>query len=88
MPYRVEISPAAGKDLKHLPLQVCQRLEQDILALGDNPYPDGVRKIQGTERAYRIRVGSYRIVYEVYREQKVVVMLRVARRSKSTYKGI
>jgi len=88
MPYRVEISPAAEKDLKRLPLQVCQRLEQDILALGDNPYPDGVRKIQGTERAYRIRVGSYRIVYEVYREQKMVVILRVARRSKSTYKGI
>jgi len=88
MHYRVEISPAAGKDLKRQPLQVCQRLEQDILALGDNPYPDGVRKIQGTERAYRIRVGSYRIVYEVYREQKVVVILRVARRSKSTYKGI
>jgi len=88
MPYRVEISPAAEKDLKRLPLQVCHKLEQDILALGDNPYPDGVRKIQGTERAYRIRVGSYRIVYEVYREQKVVVILRVARRSKSTYKGI
>lgn len=88
MPYKVEISPAAGKDLKRLPLQVCQRLEQDILALGDNPYPGGVRKIQGTERAYRIRIGSYRIVYEVYREQKAVVILRVTGRSKSTYKGI
>jgi len=88
MPYRVEISPPAGKDLKRLPLRVCQRLEPDIVALADNPYPEGVRKIQGTEGAYRIRVGNYRIVYEVYREQKVVVILRVAQRSKSTYKGI
>jgi len=88
MPYRVEISPPAAKDLKHLPLQVCQRLEADILALVDNPYPEGARQIQGTERAYRIKVGSYRIVYEVYREQQVVVILRVARRSKGTYKGI
>lgn len=88
MPYRVEISPPAAKDLKHLPLQVCERLEADILALVDNPYPEGARKIQGTERAYRIRVGSYRIVYEVYREQQVVAILRVARRSKGTYKGI
>ena len=88
MPYRVEISPPAGKDLNHLPLQVCQRLEPDIVTLANNPYPEGVRKIQGTERAYRIRVGNYRIVYEVYREQKVVVILRVARRSKTTYKGI
>ena len=88
MLYRVEISPAAGKGLKHLPLQVYLRLEQDIVALGDNPYPDGVRKIQGTDRAYRIRVGSYRVVYEVYKEQQVVVILLVARRSKNTYKGI
>jgi len=88
MPYRVELSPPAAKDLKHLPLQVCQRLEPDILALADNPYPEGARKIQGTERAYRIRAGSYRIVYEVYKEQQIVVILRVARRSKTTYKGI
>ncbi len=88
MPYRVEISPPAGKDLKRLPFQVCQRLEQDIVALGDNFYPDGMRKIQGTDRAYRIRIGSYRIVYEVYKEQQIVVILRVARRNESTYKGI
>jgi len=88
MPYRVEISPPAAKDLKHLPPQLCQRLEQDILALADDPYPGGVRKIQGAERAYRTRVGSYRVVYEVYKEQKVVVILRVARCSKNTYKGI
>ncbi len=88
MPYRVELSPPAAKDLKHLSFQVCQRLEPDILALANNPYPEGVRKIQGTERAYRIRVGSYRIVYEVYKEQEVVDILRVARRSKTTYKGI
>ena len=88
MPYRVEISPAAGRDLKRMPLEVCQRLEQEIFALGANFYPDGVRKIQGTDSAYRIRVGSYRIVYEIYKEQQIVVILRVARRSKSTYKGI
>ena len=88
MPYRVEISPAAAKDLKRLPPQLCQRLRQGILPLADNPYPDGVRKIQGAERAYRIRAGSYRVIYEVYKEQKMIVILRVTRRSKNTYKGI
>ena len=88
MLYRVEISPPAGKDLRRLPLEICERLEMDIVALADGPYPEGVRKIQGTQRAYRIRRGSYRIVYEVYRKQQMVVILRVARRTKSTYKGI
>jgi len=88
MPHRVEISPSAGRDLKRLPLQVCQRLETAILALADEPYPQGVRKIQGIQRAFRIRAGSYRIVYEVYSERQLVVVLRVAQRSKDVYKGL
>ena len=88
MPHRVEVSPSAGRDLKRLPLQVCQRLETAILALADEPYPRGVRKIQGTQRAFRIRTGSFRVVYEVYRERQLVVILRVGQRSKDVYKGL
>lgn len=86
MPYRVEIAPAAGRDLRRFPPQVRGRLEPEILALRDEPRPHGVRKIQGEERAYRIRVGNYRVVYEVYENEKLVVILRVVRRSESSYR--
>jgi len=58
MPHRVEVSPSAARDLKRLPLQVCQRLETAILALADEPYPRGVRKIQGTQKGLSYQDGE------------------------------
>ncbi len=49
--------------------------------------PPGVRKIEGAERAYRIRVGNYRIVYEVYDTENLVLILQVVRRTKTTYRS-
>jgi len=43
-------------------------------------------KIKGDVTAYRIRVGDYRIVYDVYDDKKLVVILQIVRRSESTYK--
>ncbi|MGH2457685.1 MAG: type II toxin-antitoxin system RelE family toxin [Chloroflexota bacterium] len=88
MPYRVEISPSAGKDLRRLPAVSRKRLEPAIMALADEPRPDGVRKIRGEEQAYRIRQGDYRIIYDIYDDVSLVVILRVDRRSESTYRRI
>ncbi|MBI2303182.1 MAG: type II toxin-antitoxin system RelE/ParE family toxin [Chloroflexi bacterium] len=88
MPYRVEISPAAGRELRRLLLPVRDRLEPVIMALAEEPRPQGVRKLQGGERAYRIRVGDYRVVYEVYDNENLVVILRVGRRTESTYRRV
>jgi len=45
------------------------------------------RKIEGSVTAYRVRVGNYRIVYDVYDDKKLVVILQVVRRSETTYKS-
>ena len=86
MPYRVEVSPAAGRDLRRLPAQVRDRLEPVIMALGEEPRPHGVRKIKGAEHAYRVRQGDYRVVYEVYDDEQLVVILYVGRRNEGTYR--
>ena len=88
MPYRVEVSPAAARDLGRLPSQVRQRLEPVILGLREEPRPHGVRKIQGADQAYRVRLGDYRIVYDLYEAEKLVVVLRVVRRAESSYRGL
>lgn len=88
MPYRVEISPAAARDLRRLTLQVRDRVEPVITALANEPRPHGVRKIRREERAYRVRVGPYRVVYEVYDEEQWVIVLRVARRTEGTYRRV
>lgn len=88
--YRTEVAPAAERDLKGLRRRIqrrdFERLRAAIRSLADNPRPPGVRKIEGAERAYRIRVGDYRIIYEIYDEENLVAVLRVARRTEATYR--
>ncbi len=88
--YRIEISPAADRDLDKLKSRIrrqdFERLRDAIGDLAGEPRPQGVRKIKGAERAYRIRVGSYRVVYEVYDNDNLVLILQVARRSETTYR--
>ena len=88
MPHRVEISPAAARDIRQLPEAVRTRLEPVILALATQPRPPGVRKIQGAERAYRVRVGDYRGVYEVHDAEALVVVLHIGRRTERTYRQV
>jgi len=88
--YRIEVSPAADRDLEKLKgrirRQEFERLRDAVRSLAGEPRPQGVRKIKGAERAYRIRVGNYRVVYEVYDDDNLVVLLQVSRRSETTYR--
>ncbi len=89
--YRIEVSPAADRNLKKLGERIqrpgFERLRDAIGSLADNPRPHRVRVIEGTERAYRIRVGAYRVVYEIYDKEKLVLILHVSRRTEATYRG-
>jgi mRNA interferase RelE/StbE len=86
MPYRVELAPAAQRDLRRLPREVQARLSALIQALAEDPRPSGVRKLRGEERSWRIRVGPYRIVYDILDDRSLVVVLKVARRNEATYR--
>jgi mRNA interferase RelE/StbE len=90
--YRLEVSPAADRDLERLKRQIqrhnFERLRTAIGNLADDPRPHGVRKIEGAKRAYRIRVGDYRVVYEIYDKESLVLILQVARRTETTYRRI
>ena len=88
--YRLEVSLAADRDLEKLKGRIrrqdFERLKAAIGGLDKEPRPQGVRKIRGTEKAYRIRVGNYRVVYEVYDNDNLVLILQVVRRSETTYR--
>ncbi len=90
--YRIEVSPAADRDLEKLGKRIqrrsFERLRDAIRGLADNPRPHKVRKIEGAESAYRIRVGDYRVVYEIYDKEKLVLIIQVVRRSEATYRQI
>ena len=51
-----------------------------IDALSDNPHPHGASKLKGADELWRIRVGDYRIVYEIHHRVLLVLVVRVAHR--------
>ncbi len=53
------------KDLRGIPKEMADRILVKVLALTENPFPSGVKKLQGLEETYRIRVGDYRVIYLV-----------------------
>jgi mRNA interferase RelE/StbE len=84
-PWRVELAPAATRQLRRLPPGDAARLRGPILALALDPRPPGARKLAGTEW-WRLRVGALRIIYLIEEIDHVVIVLGVARRNESTYR--
>jgi mRNA interferase RelE/StbE len=84
--YRLEITPAAERDLRALPAAILARLDARIWALADNPRPRGVEPIRGRRGGLRLRVGNYRILYTVDDAQQVVIVGRVGHR-RDVYRG-
>jgi mRNA interferase RelE/StbE len=80
MTYRIEIQRDAKKELAALDKPVRERVLRAIRALADDPRPAGCKKLVGLERAWRVRVGSYRIVYEITDETLLVLVIAVAHR--------
>ena len=78
--YRVLLERAAEKDLARLSSQVHERVIVAIRNLGNEPRPPGCRKLAGSKNDWRIRVGDYRVVYEIADEVRVVRINRVRHR--------
>jgi mRNA interferase RelE/StbE len=85
--YRVELAPAAQRQLRRLPPGDAARLRGPILALAIEPRPPGTVKLAGSE-FWRLRVGDLRVIYLVDDGESLVIVLRVARRSESTYRRV
>lgn len=78
--YDIYIEKAAERDLKKLPAADFERIIPHLKSLAEDAKPPGSRKISGTEHDWRIRVGTYRIIYELNEKEKVVSILRVRHR--------
>lgn len=78
--YRVLIERAAEKDLARLSSEMHDRVIAAIQALATNPRPPGCRKLAGSKADWRIRVGDYRVLYEIADEIRIVRVNRVRHR--------
>lgn len=85
--WRVELAPAAQRQLRRLPPGDAARLRGPILALAIDPRPPSAAKLVDSD-FWRLRVADLRVVYAIDDEAGLVVVLRVARRSESTYRRV
>ena len=85
--YRVDLAPAAIRQLRRLPPGDAARLRAPILALSLEPRPPGSTKLVDSE-LWRIRHGDLRVVYTIDDRERLVIVLRVVRRAESTYRRL
>lgn len=78
--YRLEFAPAAVRQFGSLPAKIQRRVSTKIEALATEPRPAGCRKLKGTDDIYRVRVGDYRILYQVRDDVLLVLVVSVRKR--------
>jgi mRNA interferase RelE/StbE len=78
--YRIEFVGSAEKDLRRCNPALASNVLRRIEALQDDPTPRQSQKLRGTERTYRLRVGDYRVIYEVEPDIRVIVVYYIRHR--------
>ena len=79
MTYQILIKPSARRELEGLDNTTLQRVDKAILPLSKNPHPRGSKKLAGIP-LYRVRVGSYRILFEVNDAKEQVTIVSIGHR--------
>ena len=84
MNYKIFIEKSAQKDLSKIPLQQQNRIITAIQSLAKKPRPAGSKKLSGRD-AWRIRVGTYRVIYEI-RDDRLLILVVVIGHRKDIYR--
>lgn len=83
--YRIVIRKSAAKEIERIEKKDRIRIIEKIRSLANDPYPPGSRKLSGQEK-YRVRQGSYRILYQVIGDELIISVMKVAHR-REVYKS-
>ena len=85
MTYEIIITKSIQKQLDNLPNNIQERVYEKFSQLAEEPRPDGVVKLKGYDNEYRIRIGDYRLVYEI-RDEQLIVLLVQCKHRRDVYK--
>jgi mRNA interferase RelE/StbE len=78
--YQVEYAKGVEKDFKNIPAKAAKRIAVAIDKLGANPRPAGSVKLVGFDLEYRIRVGDYRVIYQIHDSVLLVLLIEIGHR--------
>ncbi|MDR0416954.1 MAG: type II toxin-antitoxin system RelE/ParE family toxin [Propionibacteriaceae bacterium] len=80
MTYQVDFTAAAARQVKKLPRPARDRVLDAVARLAHDPRPHTSKKLVGEQTAWRIRIGDYRVIYDVFDERLTVTVVRAAHR--------
>ncbi|MGD8151079.1 type II toxin-antitoxin system RelE family toxin [Ornithinimicrobium sp. Y1694] len=80
MTYRVEVAPAAVRQLRKLNPDARRRVQAAVELLADQPRPNAAKKLVGGDGEWRVRTGDYRIIYEIRDDVLLVLVVAVGHR--------
>jgi len=78
--YKVELTRSAEKDLRRIDKRYIPRVFAVVESLEHEPHPVGSKKLSGSDRTYRIRVGTYRVIYEIEDDCLKVLVVKMGHR--------
>ncbi|MBL9155568.1 MAG: type II toxin-antitoxin system RelE/ParE family toxin [Verrucomicrobiales bacterium] len=78
--YRVEITRSGAKDLRRIDPKWIPKIVAAIESLESDPRPVGCKKLVGSDHTYRLRIGDYRVVYEIQDDILVILVVRIRHR--------
>ena len=80
MAYRIVMTAEARRNMLALPKEVVRRVDACILALAEKPRPPRTKKLKGAEDLWRVRMGDYRIIYQIEDGKLLIVVVRIGHR--------
>ena len=86
MTYRIDVAPAAARELRKLDPSARRRIQAAVELLAEAPRPPAAKPLVDSGGAWRVRVGDYRIVYDIEDDRLIILILRVAHR-REVYRG-
>ena len=85
MTWNLQIAGPARKDLRKLPEKDQSRVKAVLAEMQEDPFRGDIVRLRAQPTAWRRRVGNYRIFFDLYPEQLLIVVVAVRRRTSTTY---
>lgn len=85
MTWKLSITGPAQKDFQKLPQKDRERVKTTLIAMQADPFQGDLKRLKGKATAWRRRVGNYRIIYDLYFDERRIVVSGILRRTSTTY---
>ena len=85
MKYTVIFKPSAAKQIRRIDRKEQKKIIAVAVSLAENPRPHGYKKLVDEVDLYRIRIGNYRIIYQIQDKFLIVIVVHIKKRDERTY---